>query len=97
MCFNPTASLIAFSIGFVSWIILLYLKLYNSSIIVLYLSIMQLLEYYAHISIINKDNDTNVITSKLIFIFALIQPILYYTSTLLTKGKYYFNNANTYF
>ena len=96
MCFNPTASLIAFSIGFVSWIILLYLKLYNSSIIVLYLSIMQILEYYAHISIINKDNDTNIITSKLIFIFALIQPILYYTSTLLTKGKYYFNNANKY-
>jgi len=96
MCFNPTASLIAFSIGFVSWIILLYLKLYNSSIIVIYLTIMQILEYFAHISIINEDNNTNIITSKLIFIFALIQPILYYTSTLLTKGKYYFKDANKY-
>lgn len=96
MCFNPEASLFAFSIGFVSWIILLYLKIYNAAIIVMYLYIMQLLEYFAHTSIITKNEFMNIITSKLIYIFVVLQPLLYYVSTFFTKTKYLFKWANNY-
>ena len=96
MCFNPEASLIAFSIGFISWIILLYLKIYNAAIIVMYLYIMQLLEYFAHTSIIQKREGMNSISSKLIFIFVFLQPILFYVSTLLTDKKYFFKSSNNY-
>jgi len=96
MCFNPTASLIAFSIGLVSFIILLYLKIYNASIIVFDLFVIQLLEYFAHTSIINKDQVMNNISSKLIFIFVLIQPILYYLTSLITNKQYIIKNANDY-
>lgn len=96
MCFNPEASLIAFSIGFVSSIILLYLKIYNAAIIVIDLFIIQLLEYFAHTSIINKDTNMNTNTSKLIYIFVILQPLIYFFAALITKKKYLFKNANNY-
>ena len=96
MCFNPTASLIAFSIGFISFIIMFYLKMYNISIVLFDLFIIQLLEYYAHTSIINKDTNTNIIVSKLIYVFVIIQPLIYYISSLITKGPFIFKNANNY-
>jgi hypothetical protein len=46
---------------------LLYLNIYNAAIIVIDLFIIQLLEYFAHISIINKDINMNINTSKLIY------------------------------
>lgn len=96
MCFNPTASLIAFSIGITSFIILLYLKIFNCAFIVIYLSFIQLLEYFAHKSLINKNKIMNIITSKLIFFVVLFQPIIYYISSLFTKKNYVFKNANNY-
>lgn len=96
MCFNPTASLIAFSIGFISWIILLFLQINNASVIVIYLSLIQLVEYFAHISLINKDKSLNVITSKSIFFITLFQPLIYYIASLLTKTEYSFKYANDY-
>jgi len=96
MCFNPTASLIAFSIGFISLCVLVVLKIYSVSIIVLYLTIIQLLEYFAHKSIIHKDAILNIAISKLIFIFVFLQPIMFYVSSLFFKGKYLIKNANNY-
>jgi len=96
MCFNPESSLFAFSVGFISFIILLYLKIYNAAIIVLDLFIIQLLEYFAHTSIINKDQIMNTTTSKLIYIFVIIQPLIYYVASLITKTKYVVKNVNQY-
>lgn len=96
MCFNPTASLIACSIGIISFIILLYLKIYNCAFIVIYLSLIQLLEYFAHNSIINKNTLMNISISKIIFFVVLFQPIIYYISSLFTKINYTFKNANNY-
>jgi len=96
MCFNPTASLIAFSIGLISFIILLYLKIYHAAIIVFDLFVIQLIEYFAHISIINKDKNMNEISSKLIYIFVFLQPILYYFTSLITNKQYVFKDANNY-
>jgi hypothetical protein len=96
MCFNPTASLIAFSIGFISFIILLYLKIYTAAIIVFDLFIIQLLEYYAHTSIINKDKSMNEISSKLIYIFVFSQPLIFYLSSLISKVNFVYKNANNY-
>lgn len=87
MCFNPTASLIAFSISFLSTIYLIYLKIYGSSIITGYLALIQLLEYYSHISI-NKDNNLNHLAAKLIFIVVFLQPILFCISIIIDKYKY---------
>ena len=96
MCFNPTASLFAFSIGIISWIILLFLQINNAALIVIYLSLIQLVEYFAHISLINKDTNMNIITSKLIFFITLFQPLVYYIASLLTNTKYSFKYANDY-
>jgi len=96
MCFNPTTSLIAFSISFISLCFLIYLKMYGVSIIVSYLTIMQLLEYFAHKSIINKDTNLNITISKLIFIILFLQPIMFCVSSLFFKEKYVLKNANNY-
>ena len=96
MCFNPETSLISFSIGFVSWIILLYLKLYTAAIIVIDLFIIQLLEYFAHKSIIDKNEYMNTLSSKLIFIFVLIQPLVYYLSSFFANTRYIIKSATKY-
>lgn len=96
MCFNPETSLISFSIGFVSWIILLWLKLYTAAIIVIDLFIIQLLEYFAHKSIIDKNEYMNTISSKLIFVFVLIQPIVYYGSSFFANTRYIIKGATNY-
>jgi hypothetical protein len=96
MCFNPETSLISFSIGFVSWIILLYLKLYNTAIIVIDLFIIQLLEYFAHKSITDKNEFMNILSSKLIFIFVLIQPLVYYISSFFANTRYIIKSAPNY-
>jgi hypothetical protein len=100
MCFNPTVSLIAFSISFFSTIYLIYLKLYSGSIITSYLALIQLLEYYSHISI-NKDKNLNVLSAKLIFIIVFLQPFLIYISTIInTKNinlqMYNYKNTHKY-
>jgi hypothetical protein len=94
MCFNPTASLIAFFIGLISFIILLYLNIYNAAIMVFDLFIIQLLEYFAHISIINKNKNMNEISSKLIYIFVFSQPLLFYFSSFITNKPFFYKNAN---
>jgi len=97
MCFNPTVSLIAFTLSIVSFVVLIRLKLYPASVIVFYTSLMQLLEYFAHNSILEKNTTMNVVTSKLIFFFVFIQPLLFYLSSLITKGKYVVPNSERFF
>jgi hypothetical protein len=96
MCFNATASIIAFSIGCISSIYLYSLKIYASSIISFYLALIQLFEYFAHISIVNNDIVMNTNSSKLIFIFVLLQPILCYIIFFFSKGEYATSNPNKF-
>ena len=55
MCFNETASLTAFSIGVISTMVLLYMKLYKFSIFYISIFLMQLIEYYSHKSLLTND------------------------------------------
>lgn len=96
MCFNPTASLIAFAIGFVSWVVLLSMKMYSDALIAMYLFAMQLLEYFAHKSVINRDKVMNVITAKLIYLFIFVQPLLFYAASTMLKQKYWVKDANRF-
>ena len=51
MCFNETASLVAFSIGVISTIVLFHMKLYKFAIFYISIFTMQLIEYYSHKSL----------------------------------------------
>ena len=76
MCFNETASLVAFSIGVLSTIVLFYMKLYSFSIFYISIFLMQLIEYYAHKSLRTNNMYMNKITAYTAYFLILLQPII---------------------
>ena len=91
MCFNETASMVAFSIGIVFSIILVYYNHIAYAGLLFAVTLMQLYEYFAHHSIITKNKDLNVLATKLIYIGIVLQPIVYavFNSNFLPKNCYY--------
>jgi len=76
MCFNETASLVAFSIGVISTIILFQMKLYNFSIFYISIFTMQLVEYYAHKSLTTNNIAMNKMSAYFGYFLILSQPII---------------------
>ena len=76
MCFNETASLIAFSVGVISTIILIQMKLYKFSIFYISIFLMQLVEYFAHKSLSTNDIAMNKLASYFGYFLILSQPII---------------------
>ena len=76
MCFNETASLVAFSIGVISTIILFQMKLYNFSIFYISIFTMQLIEYYAHKSLTTNNIAMNKMSAYFGYFLILSQPII---------------------
>ena len=76
MCFNESASLAAFSIGVLSTMVLLHMKLYKFSIFYTSIFLMQLIEYYAHKSLLTNNINMNKISSYFIYFLIMSQPII---------------------
>ena len=92
MCFNETASLVAFSIGVISTIILFQMKLYNFSIFYISIILVQLVEYYAHKSLLTNNINMNKISSYFIYFLIMSQPIIL---SYLTFNDIHKNSQNT--
>ena len=77
MCFNAPASMFAFIIGAVFSAILFARKQYFYSIFSFNIVIIQLLEFFVHISLQTNNYVMNKISSMLIMFFIFLQPITY--------------------
>lgn len=77
MCFNETASMVAFTIGITFSIILVYYNHIAYAGLLFAVTLMQLYEYFAHHSILTHDKDLNVLSTKLIYVGIVIQPIVF--------------------
>ena len=76
MCFNETASLVAFSIGVISTIILFQMKLYKFSIFYISIFTMQLIEYYAHKSLTTNNIAMNKMSAYFGYFLIMTQLLL---------------------
>tara|TARA_B100000886_G_scaffold211502_1_gene146486 strand:- start:96 stop:767 length:672 start_codon:yes stop_codon:yes gene_type:complete len=76
MCFNESASLVAFTIGALSTIILFYNKLYNFAIFYISIISMQLVEYFAHKSLSTNNKNMNKMSAYFAYFLLLSQPLL---------------------
>ena len=76
MCFNEAASLVAFSIGVISTIVLFYMKLYKFAIFYISIFTMQLIEYYAHKSLKTNNIAMNKMSSYFGYFLIMSQPLL---------------------
>jgi hypothetical protein len=89
MCFNETASITAFTIGSVCLAYTFYKKMYVFSFLYVTIVLMQLVEYYAHVSLNTNNTKLNKSTAKAGAILLIIQPIIWslYVSYAHTKDK----------
>jgi hypothetical protein len=78
MCFNETASLVAFSIG-ILFCAILYFKRFPIFYVsfLFFITLIQLIEYFTHKSIKTHNLKLNELSTKLILITLFIQPIIY--------------------
>jgi hypothetical protein len=78
MCINKAASLTAFTIG-IAFCLILYAYKYPIFYIsmLFFITLMQLVEYFTHHSILTNNKNLNRICVKLILILLFIQPIIY--------------------
>ena len=77
MCFNATASISVFTLGLVCIGILLSRKLYFMSVFYFSVIIMQLIEYFAHISLTNNNTKLNKLTAAVAFFALVFQPVVF--------------------
>lgn len=77
MCFNAPASMCAFLIGVVFSAILFARKQYFYSVFSFNIAIIQLLEFFVHISLKTNNYTMNKISAMLIMFVIFIQPITY--------------------
>lgn len=75
MCFNETASLVALAIGATFSAILLSKGEIAYGGGLLSISVIQLFEYYAHLSIATKNEWLNAVSTNLIFLTIALQPL----------------------
>ena len=89
MCFNETASITAFAIGSVCLAYTIYKKMYVFSFLYVTIVLMQLLEYYAHLSLNTKNAKMNKYAAMAGFILLIIQPVIWalYVCYAHTKDK----------
>ena len=76
MCFNESASLAAFSVGLLSTMVLLHMKLYKFSIFYISIFLMQLIEYYAHKSLLTNNTNMNKMSAYFGYFLIMTQPII---------------------
>ena len=93
MCFNATASISVFTLGMVCIGILLSRKLFFISLFYFTIVIMQLIEYFAHISLTSNDTKLNKLSASLVFIVLVLQPVIF---TLYTGFIEHNNNTFLY-
>ena len=77
MCFNSISSLSAFTFGTLCSMILFYKSHYFYALFSFSIVIMQLSEYFAHISLVTKNKHLNNLASKSIYLILFLQPIIY--------------------
>ena len=77
MCFNANVSISVFALGMVCLGILLSRKLYFISVFYFFIIIMQLIEYFAHISLTNNDSKLNKLSASLVFLVLVLQPVIF--------------------
>ena len=87
MCFNETASITAFAIGSVCLAYTIYKKMYVFSFLYVTIVLMQLVEYYAHLSLNTKNATMNKYTAMAGFILLIIQPVIWALYVCYACGK----------
>lgn len=76
MCFNTQSSLTAFILGSTACLYLASQNHYYYAILGFSIVIMQLLEYFAHRSIKNKNLQLNILSGKLMLLTIFLQPLI---------------------
>ena len=77
MCFNAPVSISVFTLGLICLGIMVSRKLYFFSVFYLFIIIMQLLEYFAHISLTNNDSKLNKLTASFALLLLFLQPVIF--------------------
>lgn len=77
MCFNSTASLSAFTIGMICSCVMIYRKMYMISTFYFFIVLMQLLEYFAHITLENNHKQYNQLIATGILFLLFLQPVVF--------------------
>ena len=87
MCYNAPVSISVFTLGIICLGIILSRKLYFFSIFYFLIIIMQLLEYFAHISLTNNDSKLNKLTASFALLVLVLQPVVFCLYASLIKYK----------
>ena len=77
MCFSASASLGAFSIGVVCLALMLARKMYFFGVFYVSIILMQLLEYFGHLSLEQGSMKDNHTVTSLIFLLLFLQPVVF--------------------
>ena len=77
MCFNASVSISVFALGIICLGIMVSRKLYFFSVFYLFIIIMQLLEYFAHISLMNNDSKLNKLSASFALLLLVLQPVIF--------------------
>lgn len=92
MCYNKTTSISAFIFGMIFTFLLISKKKYNYALFNSAIVFMQLIEYFGHISLENKNNQMNTLIAGCILTLVFLQPIIYIYAF---YSKNDFQNNNT--
>ena len=93
MCFNETASILAFSIATITGIYKIKINDMNHAFFVFGVASMQLAEYFVHNAIKNKNKWLLKIASEFVYGILLFQPLFEaFTNYLYPKKEYLFKN-----
>ena len=91
MCFNSQVSLSVFTIGVICLGVMISRKLYFFSLFYLFVIFMQLLEYFAHVSLDNNDSKLNKQMASAVLLLIFLQPVVFslYAGMVKYKNKNY--------
>jgi hypothetical protein len=77
MCFNETASILAFGVGVTVSALLYFQNELHYSFILLFISFIQLFEFFIHRALKTGNARMNSLFTTLIFIFVVLQPLVF--------------------
>ena len=95
MCYNKTTSLSAFIFGMIFTFLLISKKKYKHALFNSAIVLMQLIEYFGHLSLETKNSFMNTIVSGFILTIIFLQPIIYIYA-FYPQSKLYKNNTFQY-
>ena len=95
MCYNNTTSLGAFIFGMIFTFLLISKKKYNYALFNCAIVFMQLIEYFGHVSLENKNTQMNTLVALCILTLVFLQPIIY-TYAFSNKNELMNNNTIKY-